>query len=37
MTLGSITLICLLGLAGYLAWTLRLHDLWTRWTGAPPF
>jgi hypothetical protein len=37
MTLGSITLIGLLGLAGYLAWTIRLRDLWTHWIGAPPF
>jgi hypothetical protein len=36
MTLGSVTLIFLLGLAGYLAWTLRLHDLWTHWFSVPP-
>ncbi len=37
MTLGSITLICLLAIAGYVAWTIRLRDLWTHWFGAPPF
>jgi hypothetical protein len=37
MTLGSITLIGLLGLGGYLAWTIRVRDLWTHWIGAPPF
>jgi hypothetical protein len=37
MTLGSITLIGLLGLAGYLAWTIRVRDLWSHWIGAPPF
>ena len=35
MTLGSVTLIGLLGLACYLAWTIRLHDLWAHWIGAP--
>lgn len=35
MMLGSVTLIVLLGLAGYLAWTIRLHDLWSHWIGAP--
>jgi hypothetical protein len=37
MTLGSITLICLLAIAGYVAWTIRLRDLWAHWIGAPPF
>jgi len=37
MTLGSVTLAFLLGLGLYLAWTLRLHDIWTRWFGAHPF
>jgi hypothetical protein len=37
MTLGSITLILLMAIAGYLAWTIRLRDLWTHWIGAPPF
>ena len=37
MTLGAITLICLLAIAGYVAWTIRLRDLWTHWFGAPPF
>jgi len=36
MTLGSVTLIFLLGLAGYLAWTARLREIWTHWFGAPP-
>ena len=34
MTLGSITLICLMAIAGYFAWTLRLHDVWTHWMGG---
>ncbi len=37
MTLGAVTLICLMALGGYLAWTLRLRDLWAHWFGAPPF
>ncbi len=37
MTLGSVTLICLLALGGYVAWSLRLRDLWAHWFGAPPF
>jgi len=37
MTLGSATLIFLLGLAAYLAWTARLREIWTHWLGAPPF
>ncbi len=38
MTLGSITLICLMAIAGYFAWTFRLHDVWTHWMGgAAPF
>jgi len=37
MTLGSITLICLLALGGYLAWTVRLRGLWAHWFGLPPF
>ena len=37
MTLGSITLIGLLALGGYVAWSLRLRDLWAHWFGAPPF
>ena len=37
MTLGSVTLICLLSLGAYLAWTLRLRDLWAHWFGQPPF
>jgi len=37
MMLGSITLALLIGLGGYLAWTMRLHDLWDQWTGASPF
>jgi hypothetical protein len=37
MTLGSVTLICLLALAGYAAWTIRLRDLWAHWIGPPPF
>lgn len=37
MTLGSATLICLAALGGYLAWTLWLRGLWTRWFGPPPF
>jgi hypothetical protein len=36
MTLGSVTLIVLLGLGFYLAWTLRLRDLWAHWFAAPP-
>ena len=37
MTLGSITLALLIGVGGYLAWTMRLRDLWAQWTAAPPF
>jgi hypothetical protein len=37
MTLGSITLICLLSLGGYLAWTLRLRALWEHWFAQPLF
>ena len=37
MTLGAITLICLLLLGGYLAWTLRLRALWAHWFGQPLF
>jgi hypothetical protein len=37
MTLGSITLILLLALAGYVAWTIRVRDLWTHYIGHPPF
>jgi hypothetical protein len=37
MMLGSITLALLIGLGGYLAWTMRLRDLWAQWIGAPPF
>jgi hypothetical protein len=37
MTLGSITLIGLLALGGYVAWSLRLRDLWSHWFGASPF
>jgi hypothetical protein len=37
MTLGSVTLICLLALGGYVAWTLRLRELWAHWFGLPPF
>jgi hypothetical protein len=37
MLLGSITLALLIGLGGYLAWTMRLRDLWAQWTAAPPF
>lgn len=37
MTLGSITLALLIGLGGYLAWTMRLRDLWAQWTAPPPF
>jgi hypothetical protein len=37
MMLGSITLALLIGLGGYLAWTMRLRDLWAQWTAAPPF
>ena len=37
MTLGSATLICLLALCGYFAWTLRLRGLWAHWFGLPPF
>ena len=36
MTLGSVTLILLLGLGAYLAWTVRLRDVWAHWFGAPP-
>jgi len=34
MTLGSLTLIGLLAVAGYVAWTIWLHNLLARWTGA---
>jgi hypothetical protein len=37
MTLGSITLALLIGLGGYLAWTMRLRDLWAQWTAPSPF
>jgi hypothetical protein len=37
MTLGSATLICLLALGGYVAWTLWLRGLWTHWFGPPSF
>jgi hypothetical protein len=37
MLLGSITFALLLGLGGYWAWTMRLRELWSHWTGAPPF
>ncbi len=36
-TLGSITLIGLLALGLFVAWTIRLRDLWAHWIGAPPF
>ena len=37
MTLGSITLILLLALGGYVAWTIRVRDLWAHYIGHPPF
>ncbi len=37
MTLGSVTLICLLAIGFYLAWTLRARDWWAHWFGQPPF
>lgn len=37
MTLGSVTLICLLSLGAYLAWTLRMRAIWAQWFGQPPF
>jgi hypothetical protein len=37
MLLGSITLALLIGLGGYLAWTMRLRDLWAQWMAPPPF
>jgi hypothetical protein len=37
MMLGSLTLALLIGLGGYLAWTMRLRDVWAEWTGPPPF
>src|SRR5271168_2219508 len=37
MMLGSITLALLIGLGGYLAWTMRLRDVWAQWTASPPF
>jgi len=37
MTLGSVTLICLLAIGFYLAWTLRARDWWAHWFGPPPF
>ena len=36
MTLGSVTLALLLALGAYLAWTTRLHDLWTQVLHRPP-
>ena len=36
MTLGSVTLVLLLALGAYLAWTMRLHDLWTEVLHRPP-
>jgi hypothetical protein len=35
--LGSITLALMIGLGGYLAWTMRLRELWAQWTAPPPF
>jgi hypothetical protein len=37
MLLGSITLVLVIGLGVYLAWTTRLRDLWTHWIGPAPF
>jgi len=37
MMLGSITLAALIGLGGYLVWTMRLRDLWEQWIAASPF
>jgi hypothetical protein len=37
MTLGSITLILLLALAAYVAWTIRMRDLLAHYIGHPPF
>ena len=37
MVLGSITLALLIGVAAYLAWTMRLRGLWAHFIGAPPF
>jgi hypothetical protein len=37
MMLGSITLALLIALGGYLAWTMRLRDLWEQWIAASPF
>jgi len=37
MMLGSITFALLIALGGYLAWTMRLRDLWDRWTAGSPF
>jgi len=37
MMLGSITLALLIGFGGYLAWTMRLRDLWEQWTAASPY
>ncbi len=37
MLLGSITLAFAIGLGGYLAWTMRLRDLWAEWISPPPF
>jgi hypothetical protein len=37
MMLGSLTLALLIGLGGYLAWTMRLRDIWAEWTATPPF
>ncbi len=36
MTLGSVTLIFLIALGFYLAWALRLRELWAHWFAAPP-
>jgi hypothetical protein len=36
MMLGSITLALLIGVGGYLAWTMRLRDLWAQWTAPSP-
>jgi hypothetical protein len=37
MMLGSITLALLIGLGGYLAWTMRLRELWAQWSAGSPF
>jgi hypothetical protein len=36
LTVGAVTLILLAALGGYLAWTLRLRDLWTQVLHQPP-